>query len=595
MSSVINDFSLNLATPNGTGSQTSNMIIYRSLFHMGLAASAKNLFPSNIQGLPTWYRIRVSPEGWQGRADSCEVLLTLNPATWNDDIAEHHSGGVIIDNTDYKIPESRFEGFTRYSVPFDSLALKNVRDAKLRPKLKNLIYVGVIAELFGLEDESVKAAIRSMFPGKEKIFDLNWEACQIGATYAKENLEKQDPYRFERANQTEGKIFVEGNDACGLGAVYGGCTVLTWYPITPASSLGESIIEHFARLRVDENGKRRFAVLQAEDELAAMGMALGAGWAGARACTSTSGPGVSLMAENLGYGYFTEIPAVLFDVQRVGPSTGLPTRTQQGDVMQVAFNSHGDTTFPMYFPANAQECFEFSWRVFDVAERFQTPVVVMSDLDLGMNNWVSDPLEYPDEPFDRGKVMTDEELAKAEDWGRYRDADGDGIPHRTVPGLNKDPKAAYFTRGSGHDPYAKYSESDEVYANNLARIERKLASVADALPAPIESGDADAELGVIAYGTSDHAVREALADSEAPDVAYLRVRAYPFSSAVEEFIQARKQVIVIEQNQQGQLAKLLQMAYPNLADRIESACYYGGLPLAAGFVRGVFAERSVEV
>ncbi len=591
---IINDFSLNIATPNGTGSQTSNLIVYRTLFHMGLAACSKNLFPSNIQGLPTWYIIRVSPEGWQTRAEESQILLTLNPGSWNEDIAKHPRGGVIVDNSDYKIPEARFEGYTRYSVPFESLALKHLRDAKLRPKLKNLIYVGVLAELFGLEQASVQAAIRSLFPGKERVFEMNWAACRIGVDYAREHLPKKDPYRYQRAKQTAGKIFLEGNDACALGAVYGGCTVLTWYPITPASSLGESLIEHFQSFRTDAEGRRRYAVLQAEDELAAVGMVLGAGWAGARAATSTSGPGISLMAENLGYGYYAEIPGVVFDVQRVGPSTGLPTRTQQADLLQVAFHSHGDTTFPMLIPGNVAECFEFSWRACDVAERFQTPVIVMSDLDLGMNYWVSDPLVYPDRPFDRGKILTEEQLGEMERWGRYKDVDGDGIPYRTIPGLSRHAAMAYFTRGSGHNEFAKYTESDQDYVRNLDRLARKLAGVPAHLPAPVLEGRADAECGIIAFGSTDHAVREALA-GRGRDTAYLRIRSFPFHAAVGEFLARRERVLVVEQNQQGQMAKLLQLGYPASAGRIRSACHYGGLPIGAKFVRNALVEAFAKV
>ncbi|MCI0652631.1 MAG: 2-oxoacid:acceptor oxidoreductase subunit alpha [Planctomycetes bacterium] len=581
--SVVNDFTLNIATPNGTGSQTSNTIIFRALYHMGIAAAAKNLFPSNIQGLPTWFSIRVSAGGWQARAEQCEILLTLNPATWNQDIANHPRGGVIVDNTDYKIPESRFEGYVRYSVPFESLALKHLRDAKLRPKLKNLIYVGVVAQLFGIEEESVQATIRAMFANKQELFDVNWEACKIGIDYAKENLKKQDPYRFARANQTAGKILIDGNDACGLGAVYGGCTAFTWYPITPASSLGEAVIEFFRKYRTEKDGTRNYAVVQAEDELAAIGMVLGAGWAGARAATSTSGPGISLMGENFGYGYYAEIPAVVFDVQRVGPSTGLPTRTQQSDLLLVAFHSHGDTSFPMLIPANAAECFEFAWRAFDVADRYQTPVVVMSDLDLGMNTWVSEPLVYPDRPFDRGKILTPEKLAQLEKWGRYKDVDGDGIPYRSIAGRTQDSRFSYFTRGSGHDENAVYSESDQVYARNLDRLARKIRGTVQVLPEPVLAGKGNAEVGIIAFGSTDHAVREALAANEtAAD--YLRLRAYPFHDSVGEFIAGHDRVVVIEQNQQGQMAQLLRMALPEHAPKIESITYYGGLPLSAAFV-----------
>ncbi|MEE8141939.1 MAG: 2-oxoacid:acceptor oxidoreductase family protein, partial [Planctomycetota bacterium] len=421
---VINNFSMRIATPNGTGSQTSNLILYMTLFHMGLAASAKNLFPSNIAGLPTWYQIRVSPQGYQGRREKWQILLALNPATVAQDLKEIEPGEVVIYNSDGKLAESMFEGLVTYPVPFDTLARKNISDAKLRPKLRNLIYVGVVAELFGLPLDSVKTAIHSLFRSKEQVVEMNWKAFELGIRYAREHLPKNDPYWFQAANQTEGKIYIDGNEAAALGTVFGGCTVVTWYPITPASSLAESLIPEFKRLRRDEDGRHRYAMVQAEDELAALGMALGASWAGARAMTSTSGPGISLMGENFGLGYYAEIPCVLFDVQRVGPSTGLPTRTQQSDLLQVAHHSHGDTRFPMLFPNGPTEAFELSWKAFDIADRFQIPIVVMSDLDIAMNNWVCEPLEYPDRPFDRGKILTEAELGKLEKWGRYLDVDG---------------------------------------------------------------------------------------------------------------------------------------------------------------------------
>ncbi|MFQ5654347.1 MAG: 2-oxoacid:acceptor oxidoreductase subunit alpha [Planctomycetota bacterium] len=591
---IVNDFSLRIATANGTGSQTSNMIIFRSLFHMGLAASAKNLFPSNISGLPTWYQLRVSPQGHQGRKESWEVLLALNPATLGDDLAELPRGGVVIDNADLKTPAEAFDGSIRYPVPFDTLARKEVADARLRPKLKNLIYVGVVAELFGLEHESIRAAIESMFSLKREVVESNWAACKIGIDYARECLEKRDPYRFERAQQTEGRIFIDGNEAAALGVIFGGCTVIAWYPITPATSLAESMVPHLHRLRTDEDGRRIFSVVQAEDEIAAIGIALGAGWAGARAMTSTSGPGISLMSENLGFGYYAEIPCVVFDVQRVGPSTGLPTRTQQSDILQVAFHSHGDTRFPMLFPADIGECFQLSWRAFDIAERHQIPVVVMSDLDLAMNTWVGDPFEYPDRPIDRGKLLTDDLIRSLDRWGRYLDIDGDGIPYRTVPGLAKDPRAAHLTRGSGHNEAAEYSEDDGDYQRNLDRIARKVDGLIGDLPEPVLRGGTEGALGVIAYGSSDAAVVEALAD-RGDSIPYLRLRAFPFHEAVGEFLRGRERILVVEQNQQGQLAQLLRMSYPESATKIDSACYYGGLPLSAAFVGRALADSLQKV
>ncbi|MGA1534680.1 MAG: 2-oxoacid:acceptor oxidoreductase subunit alpha [Planctomycetota bacterium] len=589
---ITNDFSIRIATPNGTGSQTSNLIIFRSLFHMGLAPSAKNLFPSNIAGLPTWYQIRVSPEGWQARREDWQILLPLNPQTIAQDLRECAPGTVVIDNGDMKgVDESLFEGLERLSVPFDQIARKEIADAKLRPKLKNLIYVGVVAERIGIPEESLRAAIDSIFGRKPAVAQMNFEAAQLGVSYAREHFTAPSPYRVAPARQTEGKILIEGNDAAAIGCVFGGVSVVAWYPITPASSLAENLITHVDRLREkDEEGRNRFIILQAEDELAAIGMALGAGWAGARSMTSTSGPGISLMSENLGLGYFAELPTVVFDVQRVGPSTGLPTRTQQSDLLLVAFQGHGDTRFPMLLPGNPKEAFEDSCLAFDLAERFQMPFFVLSDLDLGMNLWVSDELEYPEAPFDRGKIATDEVLARLDDWGRYLDVDGDGVPYRTIPQKTTDPRTAHLTRGSGHDEYGRYSEDPEVYTRNLDRLARKVDGTVERTPAPIVQ-PGEGEVGIIAFGTTDYAVTEALAGLESP-LPYLRVRAWPFHPEVGAFLRAHEKVVVVEQNQQGQLAQLLQIAFPELAPRIESALYYGGLPLSAEFVRGAIEEHT---
>lgn len=595
---IVNDFSLRIATPNGTGSQTSNLIIHRALFHMGLAPSAKNLFPSNIAGLPTWYQIRVSPHGWQARRDDWQILVPLNPATYAADIRESTPGTVVIDNEDQKsVDPTMLEGFVRYPVPFDRLAREGITEVKLRPKLRNLIYVGVIAELFGITEDSLRAAISSVFRGKESVVEANFAAAQLGAEYAREHLPKADPYRFENADQVGDRILIEGNEAAGLGCIFGGCSVAAWYPITPASSLAENLIGHVPRLREkDEDGGQRFVVLQAEDELSAIGMALGAGWAGARSMTSSSGPGISLMGENLGLGYYAEIPCVVFDVQRVGPSTGLPTRTQQSDLLQIAFHSHGDTRFPMLLPADPREAFEFSSLAFDLAEIYQMPYFVLSDLDLGMNLWVSDSLEYPEKPMDRGKIALDEVIENADGWGRYKDLDGDGIPYRTIPSRTMHPSTQHLTRGSGHDEYGRYSEKPEDYQKNLDRLARKVDGTVDRSPGPVVhagEGGGDTGLGIIAYGTTDHAVREALAEIDTP-IPYLRVRAWPFHDAVGDFVRAHDRVLVIEQNQQGQMAQLLRMSYPDLAPRIDSARYYAGLPLAASFVRGALEEHLVK-
>lgn len=587
---VVNDFSIRIATPNGTGSTSANDIILRSLFHMGLAASAKNLFPSNIAGLPTWYQIRLSPQGYQARREHWEVLIPLNPATLSADLDETKPGSVVIHNSDHNLTEERLAPYTAYGVPFDTLARKNITNAKLRPKLRNMIYVGVLAELFQIPHDSVKAAISSVFQRKQKVVDLNWEVCQMGIDYIRENFEKTDPYVLEPADQTRGKIIVDGNQGAALGAVFGGCTVAAWYPITPASSLTESLMPYLEKLRTTEDGKKQFVVVQAEDELAAVGMAIGAGWAGARSMTGTSGPGISLMAENMGLGYYAEVPTVIYDVARVGPSTGLPTRTQQSDILTVAFLSHGDTRFPMLFPGTPKEAFDLSCQAFDAADQLQTPIVFMSDLDLGMNTWVTDEFEYPEEPMNRGKVLSQEKLESLSDWGRYLDLDGDGIPMRSVAGKVEDNRAAYFTRGSGHDEYARYTESSDVYVKNLDRIRKKIDQAPRFMAGPVISGSDEAPLGVVYFGSTLPVMDEARDHDDYKDLAYLRLRAWPFHEEVREWLAARERVLVVEQNQQGQMAQLLKMDFPEMAAKLSSGCYYGGLPISAAFIRNAIDQ-----
>jgi len=594
MDPVVNDFSIRIATPNGTGSQTSNTVLHRALIRMGLAANAKNLFPSNIAGLPTWFQIRVSPGSWQTMTEQWQVLLPLNQATIGNDLRESRPGTVVIDNSDWKTAASEFDGLVRYPIPFDQLA-RQIENAKLRPRLKNLIYVGVVAQLFEISMQAVEDALQSVFPGKDAVVKLNIEAAQLGFDYATENLTKTDPWKFESSDQVGDKILIDGNEAAALGAVWGGVSVVSWYPITPSSSVTESLEKHLAQQReTDPDGKRRFVVVQAEDELAAIGMALGAGWAGVRSMTSTSGPGISLMAENMGLGYYAEIPTVICDIQRVGPSTGLPTRTQQSDILQIAFHSHGDTRFPMVIPCSPDEAFSFSCQAFDLADKYQTPVVFLSDLDLGMNTWITDPLQEPVNDFDRGKIATDEVLQRLKNWGRYRDVDGDGIPYRTIPGVTLHPEVAHLTRGSGHDEDANYSESPEVYSANLDRLARKIDGMVADLPEPIRE-DRDTSLGVIAFGTTDWAVQEALGGIQSPP-SYLRIRSYPFHAEVGSFISDHERILVIEQNQQGQMAQLLKINHSQDAGKIASSRYYGGLPLSARFVQDSIEEQQgVEV
>src|ERR1022692_1289036 len=452
---VVNDFSINVATVNGSGSQSANSVLLKSIFGMGVPVSGKNLFPSNIAGLPTWYTIRASKGGYVARKRDPEILIALNPETARQDILDLPAMGVAIYEENLNLKQYR-DDVTCYSVPFDKITAAVCPEAKLRKLVRNMVFVGVVAHLLSIDIDVVEKGVRKQFARKQKVFDLNFGAVKAGLDYAKEKLPKQDPYVIEAMNRTAGKIIIDGNAAAGMGAVFAGVTVVAWYPITPSTSVVEATADLLKKFRVTPEGKATFAVVQAEDELAAIGMVLGAGWAGARSMTATSGPGISLMTEFSGLGYYAEIPGVIIDVQRTGPSTGMPTRTQQSDLLSVAFLSHGDTRHIVLLPGSVKECFELTYAAFDLAERLQTPVFVLSDLDLGMNNWMSDPFDYPTTPLDRGKVLTKEDLDRLGGFARYRDVDGDSIGWRTLPGT-RHPKAAYFTRGSGHNDAAGYT------------------------------------------------------------------------------------------------------------------------------------------
>ncbi|HEJ83143.1 MAG TPA: 2-oxoacid:acceptor oxidoreductase subunit alpha, partial [Desulfobacteraceae bacterium] len=448
---IVNDFSITVGTVNGSGSQTSNLTLLRALFKMGIPVSGKNLFPSNIQGLPTWYTIRVSKDGFLARREEHEVVVAMNPATFHQDLRDVVPGGAFFYADDIKLDITRDDVIT-YPMPVKRLSMESDAPTSLRQYVANMVYVGVLAQMLEIDPDMLYQALNFHFKGKTKPIDMNFNVIQAAMQWAKDNLEKQDPYRVEPMNATEGYVMADGNTAAALGSVYGGVQFISWYPITPASSLAEAAIQYLPELRKDpETGKNTFAVIQAEDELAAIGMAVGAGWSGLRALTSTSGPGLSLMTEYAGLAYFAEVPLVIWDVQRVGPSTGLPTRTAQGDLTFTHFLGHGDTEQVILLPGSVNECFEFGWKAFDIAERLQTPVFVLSDLDFGMNQWMTRPFQYPDRSMDRGKVLWEEDLEKLKgEWGRYREVDGDGIPYRTLPG-NRHPRAAYFTRGTGHD------------------------------------------------------------------------------------------------------------------------------------------------
>ncbi|HLX86366.1 MAG TPA: 2-oxoacid:acceptor oxidoreductase subunit alpha [Terriglobales bacterium] len=581
---VVNDMSIQVATVNGSGSQSSNTVLLRSIFQMGVPISGKNLFPSNIAGLPTWYTIRANKDGYIARKKEIDLLIAMNAETAQDDVKTLAPGAAVLYDAPLALDKVR-DDLTYYAVPYDKLVAEVCSEAKLRKLIKNMIYVGVAAQLLQIDFAEVEKAIRRQFASKVKAATLNLGAAKAGYDYAATNLQKRDPYYIQRMNKTAGKIIVDGNSAAALGCMFAGCTVVTWYPITPSSSLVETLIDYMKEYRLDAEGKATFAIVQAEDELAAIGMVLGASWAGARAMTATAGPGISLMAEFAGYAYYAEIPAVIWDIQRVGPSTGLPTRTSQGDLLFAAFLGHGDTKHIMLFPSSVTECFTMAADAFDLAERFQTPVFVMSDLDLGMNNWMSDPFEYPDKPFDRGKVLSKQDLEKlGGGFSRYKDVDGDGIGYRTLPGTDH-PMAAYFTRGSGHNEKAQYSERPDDFERGMERLNKKFETARSAVPRPEVVANGKSKIGILGYGTTHWAItesRDQLLAEHKLETDYLRVRAYPFSREVHEFIEKHDRVYVVEQNRDGQLASLLKLDIrPELTPRLRSICHIHGLPIDA--------------
>ena len=580
---VVNDFSIQVATVNGSGSQSANSVLLKSIFGMGVPVSGKNLFPSNIAGLPTWFTIRASKDGYVARRKYIDLLVAMNSETAREDILALPTHGVAVYEESLNLKQYR-EDVVCYPVPFDKITAAVCPEAKLRKLVKNMVYVGVMAQLLEIDMDCVYAALQKQFAKKQKALDLNFGAVKAGAAYFAEKLTKQDPFFIEHMNATAGKIVIDGNSACGLGAVFAGVTVVAWYPITPSTSVVEATIEYLKKFRVTEEGKATFAVVQAEDELAAIGMVLGAGWSGARSMTATSGPGISLMAEFSGLGYFAEIPGVIFDVQRSGPSTGMPTRTSQADLLSTAFLSHGDTKHVVLLPGSVKECFEFGYQAFDLAERIQTPVFVLSDLDLGMNNWMSEPFTYPEKPMDRGKVLTAEDLNRLGGFGRYEDVDGDAIGYRTLPGTDH-PKAAYFTRGSGHNAKAGYTERPDEYVEVMERLARKFENARKLVPGPIVERSTGSKIGVIAYGTSHYAIVESLDEVKKAhdlDVDYLRVRAYPFAEEVHEFVAAHDRIYVVEQDRDAQLASLLKLDLPaEQVTKLRSILHFNGLPIDA--------------
>src|SRR5438477_1454248 len=580
---VINDFSIQVATVNGSGSQSSNSVLLRSIFMMGIPVSGKNLFPSNIAGLPTWITIRANKRGWVASKEEIDILIAMNAETAREDVLSIAPGGAVIYDEPLNLSSVRND-VTFYPVPFDKLTAAVCPEAKLRKLVKNIVYVGVAARLFDIDMEKVEKALRKQFKKKVKAADLNMNAVKAGYDYAAASLTKADPFRVEAMNATAGKLIIDGNAAAALGCMFAGVTVVTWYPITPSSSLVEQLIDYLKQYRIGPDGKATFAVVQAEDELAAVGMVFGAGWAGARSMTSTSGPGISLMSEFAGLGYYAEIPGVIFDIQRVGPSTGMPTRTMQGDILTCATLSHGDTRHILLIPASVEECFSLSLEAFELSEKFQTPVFVMCDLDLGMNNWMSDPLEYPTKPINRGKVLSAEDLQKLGSFARYKDVDGDGIPYRTLAGT-RHPQAAYFTRGSGHNEKAQYSERPDDYVNNLDRLARKFETVRSFVPKPVLHVENGSKVGIIAYGTSHWAIVETLdqlKEDYQSEIDYLRIRAYPFNHDIHDFVKNHDRVYVVEQNRDGQMMELLKLDLsPEQIVKLHSIRHYNGLPIDA--------------
>ncbi|MFA7322427.1 MAG: 2-oxoacid:acceptor oxidoreductase subunit alpha [Dokdonella sp.] len=590
-----NDFVIKFANVNGSGSASANEMFAKSIIRMGVPVSPRNIFPSNIQGLPTWYEVRVTEAGWLGRRGGVDLMVAMNPQTWDADLKEIESGGYLFHDNSKPLPKSRFrEDVTNISMPLTQISNATYDDPRQRQLFKNIIYVGALSQLLGIEAEVIETLIGQQYKSKAKLLDANIHALHLGRDHAKAHL---DPIglRVRKADNVGDKIFVDGNSAAALGCVYGGATVCAWYPITPSSSLAESYQSYCQKYRVDpETGKNRYAMIQAEDEIASIGIVTGAGWNGARAFTTTSGPGISLMNEFIGLAYFAEIPVTIIDVQRGGPSTGMPTRTQQSDILACAYASHGDTKHVLLLPEDPHECFEFSAQAFDLADRLQTPIFVMTDLDIGMNQRLCAPFAWDDtRNHDRGKVMSAEELESGRDFGRYKDVDGDGIPYRTYPGTHPT-KGSYFTRGTSRDPYARYSERGPDYLYNMERLLQKFDTAKALVPQPIlRTAKHKASFGAIFYGSTSPAMAEAIEVLEAQDLHLdtLRVRAFPFPEMVRQFVLSHERVFVIEQNRDAQLRSLLINEFDLDPARIVKLLHYDGTPITARFIARAIAEH----
>ena len=585
---AVNDFVVKFANVNGSGSASANSMFAKAVLRMGVPVAVRNIFPSNIQGLPTWFEVRVTGEGHLGRRGGVDMMVAMNPQTWDKDVAEIEPGGYLFYDSTKPMPPSKFrDDITVVGVPLTAICNATYTVARERQLFKNIIYVGALAALLGIEIEVIEQLLAEQFEGRERLIRANVDALHMGRDWVKDNMAPLG-LQVRRADAVGDRIFIEGNQAAGLGAVYGGATVCAWYPITPSTSLAEAFTSYCQELRVDpESGKANFAIVQAEDEIASIGMVIGAGWNGARAFTCTSGPGVSLMTEFIGLSYFAEIPAVIFDVQRGGPSTGMPTRTQQADLIGAAYASHGDTKHPMLLPMDPGECFTFAAQAFDLADRLQTTVFVMLDLDMGMNEWLTEPFKWDDSRrMDRGKVMSYDELEAGRDFGRYLDVDGDGIPYRTYPGVHPT-RGGYFTRGTSRNPYARYSEEGSVYVDNVQRLLRKFETAKALVPAPeLRPAGAPTRDGVIYYGSTGPAMHEALGlfERQGRRLDALRIRAFPFSSEVDDFLASHDRIFVVEQNRDAQLRTLLMAENGGDPDRLVPILHFDGTPITARFI-----------
>ena len=582
-----NKFVIKFANVNGSGSASANQLFAKGVFRSGITVSPKNIFPSNIQGLPTWFEVRVSEKGYQGRRESVDIMVAMNPQSYNQDVQEINPGGYILYDSSWKRDFGRTD-INVIEIPLTKICLKEFADSKQRFLFKNIVYVGALSSLLGIDKNIYEVLIEEQFKGKEKLIEPNVKALGLGFNYAEENLRDRCAIKVEKSNKTDGMILTSGNDASGLGCLYGGATVCTWYPITPSTSLAESFTSYCEELRIEpKSDKNKFAIIQAEDELAAIGMAIGANWNGARGFTATSGPGISLMSEFIGLAYFAEIPLVIFDIQRGGPSTGMPTRTQQSDVLTCAYASHGDTKHVLLIPSTPKECFDFAVEAFDLADRLQTPIIVLSDLDLGMNDWTTPELQWDDSrEYDRGKVLSKADLENLDTYGRYVDVDGDGIPYRTYPGTHPN-KGAYFTRGTSHDENARYTEDGKVNAKNLSRLLKKYQTASELVPRPeFKQGSNLSSIGVIYFGSTEASMNETLDLLQQEEILLdaMRLRAFPFNLEVWEFIEDHDLLFIVEQNRDGQMRTLIMAEGGIVPDKLVSILCFDGSPITADFI-----------